>query len=45
MLHMEKTIFQEISDAYPYLTNTEIRNVLAAFLFYKRRCLPTDSYL
>ncbi len=30
---MEKTIFQEISDAYPYLTNTEIRNVLAAFLF------------
>ena len=33
VLHMEKTIFQEISDAYPYLTNTEIRNVLAAFLF------------
>ena len=33
MLHMEKTIFQEISDAYPHLTNTEIRNVLAAFLF------------
>ncbi len=30
---MEKTIFQEISDAYPNLTNTEIRNVLAAFLF------------
>lgn len=33
VLHMEKTIFQEISDAYPTLTNTEIRNVLAAFLF------------
>lgn len=33
VLHMEKTIFEEISDAYPYLTNTEIRNVLAAFLF------------
>lgn len=33
VLHMDKTIFQEISDAYPYLTNTEIRNVLAAFLF------------
>lgn len=33
VLHMEKTIFEEISDAYPTLTNTEIRNVLAAFLF------------
>lgn len=33
VLHMEKTIFQEISDDYPTLTNTEIRNVLAAFLF------------
>ena len=33
VLHMEKTIFEEISDAYPTLTNTEIRNTLAAFLF------------
>ena len=33
VLHMEKTLFEEISDAYPSLTNTEIRNVLAAFLF------------
>ncbi len=33
MLSPEKTIFDEISDAYPYMTNTEIRNVLAAFLF------------
>lgn len=33
VLHSEKTIFQEISDAYPVLTNTEIRNVLASFLF------------
>lgn len=33
VLHMDKTIFEEISDDYPYLTNTEIRNVLAAFLF------------
>lgn len=33
VLHMEKNIFQEIQDAYPTLTNTEIRNVLAAFLF------------
>ena len=30
---MEKTIFEEISDDYPKLTNTEIRNLLAAFLF------------
>ncbi|NBH15180.1 ABC transporter ATP-binding protein [Lachnospiraceae bacterium] len=33
VLHMEKTLVEEISDAYPTLTNTEIRNVLAAFLF------------
>ncbi len=33
VLHMEKTIFEEISDAYPSLNNTRIRNVLAAFLF------------
>ena len=33
VLHMEKTIFDEISDDYPSLTNTEIRNMLAAFLF------------
>ena len=33
VLHMEKTIFEEISDAYPTLTNTRIRNILAAFLF------------
>lgn len=33
VLHMEKTVFEEISDDYPTLTNTKIRNVLAAFLF------------
>ncbi len=33
VLNMDKTAFQEISDAYPAMTNTEIRNVLAAFLF------------
>ena len=33
VLHPEKTIFEEISDDYPQLTNTRIRNVLAAFLF------------
>jgi len=29
----DKTIFQELADTYPRLTQTEIRNVLAAFLF------------
>jgi len=33
VLHDDKTLFQEISDAYPTLNNTEIRNTLAAFLF------------
>lgn len=33
-LDNEKTIFDEISDAYPDLNNTKIRNTLAAFLFY-----------
>lgn len=32
-LHPEKTLFEEISDAYPNLTQTRIRNILAAFLF------------
>ena len=41
VLHMDKTIFQEIADAYPKLTETRIRTLLAAFLFtgddvYKR---------
>ena len=33
VLNDDNTIFNEISDAYPSLNNTEIRNVLAAFLF------------
>lgn len=33
VLHGEKTLFEEISDDYPTLTNTEIRNTLAAFLY------------
>lgn len=33
VLHDGKTLFEEISDEYPALTNTEIRNTLAAFLF------------
>ena len=30
---MDKTLFDEISDTYPEMTNTRIRNILAAFLF------------
>ena len=33
VLNMNNTVFDEISNAYPDLTNTRIRNVLAAFLF------------
>ena len=33
VLHEHKNIFEEISDAYPSLTNTEIRSTLAAFQF------------
>lgn len=33
VLDFNKTIFEEIADAYPELTNTRIRNVLAAFMF------------
>jgi ATP-binding cassette subfamily F protein 3 len=33
VLHMEKTLFEEISDTYPNLDNTKIRSTLAAFLF------------
>lgn len=33
VLHIEKTVFDEISDDYPSLTGTQIRNMLAAFLF------------
>ena len=41
VLHMEKTLFDEIQDTYPNMNNTKVRNVLAAFLFtgddvYKR---------
>ena len=33
VLHMEKTLFDEVQDSYPNLDNTRVRNVLAAFLF------------
>ena len=33
VLHMEKTLFDELQDTYPTMSNTQIRNILAAFLF------------
>ncbi len=33
VLDPEKTLFDELQDAYPHLDNTAIRNILAAFLF------------
>jgi len=33
VLEMDKTLFDELQDTYPYLDNTTIRNILAAFLF------------
>ncbi len=33
VLHGEKSIYDELSDEYPALTTTQIRNILAAFLF------------
>ena len=33
VLHPDKTVFDELHDAYPNMTNTKIRNILAAFLF------------
>ncbi len=33
LLHMDKTLIEEISDVYPDMTGTQIRNVLASFLF------------
>lgn len=33
VLHMEKTVFEEIQDTYPNMTNTQVRNCLASFLF------------
>lgn len=34
----KKTLFEEMQDAYPQLSNTRIRNVLAAFLFVGDDC-------
>ena len=33
VLHDDKTVFEEISDEYPHMNNTQIRSLLASFLF------------
>ncbi len=33
VLHPEKTLFEELQDTWPDMNNTELRNMLAAFLF------------
>ncbi len=33
VLHMDKTLFDELQDTYPNMNNTQVRNILAAFLF------------
>ena len=45
VLHPDKTLFEEISDDYPYLNNTRIRNVLAAFLFTGDEVFKRIEYL
>ena len=43
ILHPEKTLFQELQDAWPNLNNTQIRNTLASFLFTKDDVCPWRS--
>ena len=38
-----KRCLKKFQDEYPSLNNTEIRNTLAAFLVYRRRCIQTDQ--
>ncbi len=38
VLDDSKTLFDEMSDAYPNLNNTRIRNILAAFMFFGDDC-------
>ena len=33
VLHPDKTVFEELQDAYPEMNNTEVQGILAAFLF------------
>ena len=41
----DKTIFEEISDAYPNLNNTKIRNALAAFSVYRMMMCLSGSVI
>ena len=45
LLNSEKTIFDEFYDEFPHLTVTEVRNSLAAFMFYGEEVFKTISML
>lgn len=45
VLDETKTIFDEISDAYPKMTQTEIRNTMASFLFTEDEVFKTIKLL
>ena len=45
LLNSDKTVFDEFYDEFPYLTVTEVRNSLAAFMFYGEDVFKTISML
>ncbi len=45
LLNSEKTVFDEFYDEFPHLTVTEVRNSLAAFMFYGEDVFKTISML
>ena len=45
LLDSEKTVFDDFSEAFPNLTTTEIRNSLAAFMFYGESVFKKISML
>ncbi len=45
VLNMDKNLFDELQDTYPSMNNTQIRNILAAFFIYRRRCIQAGKRL
>ena len=45
LLNSDKTVFDEFYDEFPHLTVTEVRNSLAAFMFYGEDVFKTISML
>ena len=44
-LNPNKTLFDELQDAYPHLDNTTVRNILAAFLFTEDDVFKKIKYI